>query len=590
MPIPVHNRCRSRPWLLVGLALLSGCAADGTDYEALPFYREDRTLPNVVQADIPILLTTIDTYPPQSEQPLSRDPVPVGRRDPVARFAVDPQAKPSTPQAKRPTSRPRQRVDVMPATQEREPRPDPKLERDYFVRLFWPIGRFAKQGGRVNWFVQGILPTEGGLGQPGPMGRAVSSDEAVRKDLFQNFSPDAEPGGLNTLPLLFSLTEIDHQDYPDREGRSEFDKDVSLWPFFAYGTGDSEEDDYFAIMPFGGTTRGLMGKEKITWFGFPYPIYMKIKDRSYDSHHVLWPFINWVDGPRNSGFRVLPFYGHYERKGRKGNPIYERTFLLWPFLSWSTSGMNEEEPTNVFFAFPFYGQIWGPTIRSYTVLWPFFKYEERKLGPNRSLWELRAPFPFFQIASDGQDYFKLDLFPLFGFKQRRGFRRHFALWPIWRAEDLEGKDKSFTGRWLLPLFWYTHWERKKTQETETKFRVFPLFHYRSYRDGSLDVGGISPFWFDSEGWDRTLGHFLRLYRYQRDKHGGTEHQALLGLFSIRDLPELAPGEAYKGAPERAAYSRLSLLFGMIQMRAKGGEKGLRLLWLLPEITWGEVDG
>ena len=55
----------TRPLLsTLALLLLSGCVSDGTDFEALPFYRADRTQPGILRVDLPPLLTTLDTYTP----------------------------------------------------------------------------------------------------------------------------------------------------------------------------------------------------------------------------------------------------------------------------------------------------------------------------------------------------------------------------------------------------------------------------------------------------------------------------------------------------------------------------------------------
>src|SRR5690606_11844183 len=107
-----------------------------------------------------------------------------------------------------------------------------------------------------------------------------------------------------------------------------------------------------------------------------------------------------------------------------------------------------------------------------------------------------------------------------------------------------------SGQWLLPFFWRSSWEDADGGDWEHKFRIYPFLHYRAEDGGARDIGGLSPFWADDAGFERTLGHLLRIYRYRRDGQGGVEHQALLGLFSYRDLP------AVPGRPE---YTRLSLL-------------------------------
>jgi hypothetical protein len=515
---------------------LSACVAEGTDYSALPFVRVDRTTPQVTRVDVPMALLTVDTFPSE----VSEDTV-KGEHGAADRGELAPS-----------------RVGA----------------RDYSVRFPWPFGLWQRRGGHRSWTLTSMLLAEG-QGSPGPLGRGLSSEAEVAKNPFPGFASDPTEGGFAGIPFLFSDVQVDHEDHPGREGRRDVDHDISLWPFFAFGRGDKDESDYFALMPFGGRTRGLLGKEQIDWIGFPYPVYAKIKDRSYSSTHVLFPFYNSVEGERNSGWRILPFYGHYERKGIKQNPIYERTFVMWPFLTWSTSGMNEEAPTETFFFFPFYGRIKGNKQGAITIMWPFFKYSVSESKKGKS-WEVRAPFPFLLIAN-GPDHYKFDLWPLFGIKERPGYLRHFLFWPIWRHEDLKTRaGRRFSGQWFLPLFWQTRWTQTDGSY-EHKWRAFPFMHYRRYRDGSMDVGGLTPWWFDDAGWARTLGHFFTLYRYQRDRKGGSQHDVLLGLASTRSRP---------AERDRAEYSRLSLLFGLVQWRSLGKETGLRFLWLLPEITWG----
>lgn len=504
---------------------LAGCVAPGTDMEALPFFRIDRTRPGTTSVDIPPLLLNVDS----AEVP---------RRD------QDPEDPPA----------------------------DPPTETETIVRFPWPVGSWYQRGDHHGYLLNLIIGAE--LGRTaGPVGRALSSDSAVANDPIALGRGDIVDGGIYSLPLFFYDNQIDHKDLPDTEGRA-LDRDVGLWPFFAYGSGDSEDDSYFAVFPFGGTTKGLIGKEEITWYGFPLPAYMRIKDRSYTSTHYAWPFVNFVEGEHNQGFRIFPFYANYTRTNLRDELVYERTHIMWPFFTAARDGLDEEVPTETLFVFPFYGRITGPKYSNTTLLWPFFRYEH---DGQRDWWELRAPFPFF-IMGGGQDRYRFDLWPLFGFKGRADFARHFLLWPIWRYEHLDNEHREFSGQWFLPLFWRTYALDKETGREQHKVRVFPLMHYRHTRDGSTDLALLSPWYADDpNGFERVLGPFLRLYRYHEDPQGGSEHQALLGLFSYRDLPEI---------PERGAYSRLSLLFGLFQYRNLGGEKALRFFWLPEFPSWG----
>lgn len=499
--------------VLLGALWLSGCVADGTDFEALPFVRIDRTEPEVTLVDVPLLLLSVDTYPAKETPPDS---------------------------------------DVEEAEADADEGAEQEEDRDYRVRFPYPLGVFIKRGKHTNWFLAPSLFSDGSTNS-GPAGRGLSSEDGVSRDALANFASDPEPGGLSAIPLIFSATWTDHNDIPDTDGE-DMDSDIHLWPFLAMGYGDKDEDDYFAVAPLGGVTKGVLGKKRITWFGFPYPVYANVEDRAYESHHVLFPFINWVDGPQNEGFRVLPFYAHYERKGVRGDPIYEKTWIMWPFFTWSRSGLNEAVPTETLFLFPFYGRTWSKDYASLSIMWPFFKYEERTDEKGRMSWELRAPFPFFQIA-EGPEHWKFDLWPFFGVKARKGYSRTFFMWPMGRLESMETSDKTFSGQWLLPLYWRTRWDYLESGQSEERVRVFPFVHYRKLKDTSVDVSAISPWVFDDPGFERIFHPFFRFYRYHRDADGGTEHQALLGLFSYRDLPAVPERE-------KSAYTRLSLLFGL----------------------------
>jgi hypothetical protein len=195
---------------------------------------------------------------------------------------------------------------------------------------------------------------------------------------------------------------------------------------------------------------------------------------------------------------------------------------------------------------------------------------------------VRAPFPFAQFSGGPDGRWKADFWPLFGLKHRPGYDRWFALWPVLRHEWLEDDRRTFEGTWVLPFFWSTTWTYKEHGTEDSTTRLFPLLHHRRTPGGTTDFATLSPWWSDDPGFERTLGTLLRLYHYHRDPDGGVEHQALLGLFSWRDLPALED-------PDRPPYWRLSLLFGLFQLRSLGDEGGLRLFWL-PEITWGDRDG
>lgn len=415
---------------------------------------------------------------------------------------------------------------------------------------------------------------------------------------------DAAGAGPRTRKLPLTAYSVSEQ-----KGEDDFDEDTGFLPFFAYGS-DEEEGGYLTVAPFGGTMKGLLGKDDLLWIGFPLPFYLYARDGEFESRHVLFPFVNWVNGDGRSGFRVFPLYGHYERRDDDGRLAYDRTWLLWPFITWQTNGANlmktgpngeevAEDPTKVFAVLPLFGVVTGPQVFELDFLYPFFRYSSFTQDKG---WELRAPFPFLIFSGDEAGRSRYDLWPFFGVRKRPGYVRHFALWPIERYENRDDdwvKDVLFE---FLPFFQYHDHLDRKSGATYNRVQLWPFFHYRQEADGSTDFQSLSMLLFRNEDAEELLNPFFTLYRHREiPRLGSSETNMLLGLASWRTV---RPGEASGPAPgtvnpylEGSAgegnwfpedYDRVSLLFGMFQYRRKGREKGLRFFYL-PEWPVWEAD-
>jgi len=362
------------------------------------------------------------------------------------------------------------------------------------------------------------------------------------------------------------------------------DKDRAIMPFMVWGK-DKTEGSYFAMMPFGGTTKGLFGKDDAVWVGFPFPIYYWANDEGFITQHVLWPFVNWVKGEGRSGFRVWPFYGHYERRDEDGRKAYDRTWLLWPFVTWQTNGGNLRKrgkdgkvvrvpPTKVLAVLPFFGTVRGPGKKETDVLWPLFRWT--RLTKDKA-WELRAPFPFVIVGGDEAGRSRWDFWPLFGLKKRPGYVRHFALWPVERYEKREDeriRDVLFS---LLPFWqWHSH-EDKEEGTSRKRWQLWPFVHYRREKDGTTDLQALSWLFQRNDDFEEIYYPWTRLFRHREiPELGSKETQMLFGLASWRSVRK-------EKTPE---YDRLSLLFGLFQYRRRGRQKALRFFYLPEWPLWG----
>lgn len=378
----------------------------------------------------------------------------------------------------------------------------------------------------------------------------------------------------------FTLYDVDEEKEP---GDKTLDEDYGFFPFIIHGYSE-DEGSYTTVFPFGGTTKGLLGKDDALWIGFPFPLYLWSIDNEYESRHVLFPFINWIEGEGHSGWRLWPFYGHYKREDDKGRMAYDRTWLMWPFVTWQTNGANlvktgkdgKEEPvppTEVLAILPFYGSVHGPEIDEWDVLYPFFRYTSY---PRDEGWELRAPFPFVIMGGNNKGSGRYDFWPFFGVKYRPGYMRHFLLAPIerWEHRDDEWvEDELFS---IFP-FWQSHYHLdKKTNRSYSRSQLWPFYHHRREANGDLDIHALAIMFNRFPEVEEMLYPFLRLYHYRRVAQAGSrETNLLFGLLGWRTVRKEGQDE----------YDRTSALFGLFQYRRKGPEKALRFFWLPEFPTW-----
>lgn len=354
-----------------------------------------------------------------------------------------------------------------------------------------------------------------------------------------------------------------------------------------------DEGSYLSILPLGGTMRGLLGKSYV--LGVVPPLFLYTEDHAnpeFTSTHVLFPFVNWWSGGGRSGFRVFPFYAHYERKDVGGRLAFRRTWILWPF--WQTLENNINSPAGaqtMWFFFPFYGSADGPDTHSWTLLFPFFKYfENRGSSYGGPLYDLRAPFPFVRIVR-GRQRSQTDFWPFFGVKERtipmltgsggEHFERRFILWPIWQDQTHDVGEVHSSRWWALPLLWSYHTENEAEGTSHREFKLWPLFRYKRWPDGTKAVNVLSPLWFqDPEGaFERTWGAVTRVWHEWREPEGARRLELLFGLYGEREFT----------SPDGPEVARTSVFFGMFQYERRGTEKELRFFWLPFGPSWGDEN-
>jgi len=365
--------------------------------------------------------------------------------------------------------------------------------------------------------------------------------------------------------------DVEHHLYPvfqwmtrtDDEGFTE--KDLLVFPLFFWGDHPGQ-GSYFTLIPFGGTLRGLLGKDYVAHFLFPLFAYTRLK--TYETYHLLFPILSWSTGSGNEGFRFLPFFGYRKAFTDEGVLRSEHYTVLWPLVSWGTDNAMSRNPYTSFAVFPFYGETKSKFVDEWNLLWPFFRFRDEK---KKGTQHLRIPFPFVMLSWGTET--QVDLWPFYGVRKEGGYARHFALWPFLRSERFEDAESVKLRRWFLPFVWtWSETDKATGEPLYRQTKLWPLVRFDDRKDGAYSLRAPSLLWFhDTPGdlFETLLTPLLELFRYTDDPENGIELRLLSSAF-----------KAKWGRPDDAesGWSFLGGLFGW--RRTREGDGLVRLFYFL----------
>jgi len=223
---------------------------------------------------------------------------------------------------------------------------------------------------------------------------------------------------------LYSYTKVTR-----KEGE---DVDWILFPLL-FGGRSASGENYFALFPLGGRIRNFI---------------------SYDSFDfVLWPL--------------------YQRVTKKtsGPPRVSTSFLL--LFGWTKGGHMDGS----FHLLPFYMKsIWKGKYRKYSVLWPFFHYQEKGLDTKHPA-RAYGFWPLFHLEGADNYYRYGFIGPLFFMGPL--FQASREVPDTWQGRDNEEKNAYYLYDLPWPLL-----RLEKTRKHDY-FRLFPFYsHYHQERSGT----------------------------------------------------------------------------------------------------------
>jgi hypothetical protein len=333
-----------------------------------------------------------------------------------------------------------------------------------------------------------------------------------------------------------------------REGERE-DVDWILFPIL-FGGHSHDGEDYFAFFPLGGRIRNFLGMDKYDFF--LWPLFQRVRpsatEDSVSTSFLL--LVAWTEGGNRDGsYRILPFYMHRRWEGK-----YDKYSVLWPFFHYQETRKDKKHPATLYSFWPLFLHEHSDIHYRFGLIGPILF-----LGPliqlNREIPELWEGEP--NVA--GNSYYLYDVpWPLVRVERKRDYD-YLRILPFYAHYEEEGFDSK---AYLIPLIWYRQEDNAAYEKTD--FHFAPFFH-TSLKTLAHDAGvdGYLQFWplfhrsFDEEGVtdfsvlsllplrkqkfirpvDEAFWPFWNVYRYRRDAWGASRHSALFGLITHYSAPE-----------------------------------------------------
>ncbi len=335
-------------------------------------------------------------------------------------------------------------------------------------------------------------------------------------------------------------------------------------------------ESYGGFFPLYGSLKKRFGHDEMNFF--LWPIYSDSRDGESKTYTFLWPILSYSEGGGREGFRVWPVAG-YDRKEND----YRKSFLLWPIFHFEKRHLYTDDPTEINMVWPLYVSMESSKRVQKSVLWPLFTYAHDE-DDHYTQWDF--PWPFIQWAK-GDDKSIFRIFPIYGHKHWEERDRGYILWPIyWYEHEEDDQSKGVLNRYLLLSKDQTRLWKNEGKE-ERRLRVWPLFYYRQEKEGGAFLYWPCIIPLDFEGFERNWVPLLSLYEYRRNPQGASEAKFLWGFYvhrrnALRELYELSFFLTYYKAVD---LSYFSLLRGLLEYRAEGPTRALRVLYSPWPIEW-----
>lgn len=436
----------------------------------------------------------------------------------------------------------------------------------------WPVAQFSRDAG------SGATETR----FAGPLVQVKRKDEARSLGVHPLFLSKRPEPDHHDMPILWPLSR--YRKTPDRSwfhilpvvlrrtSTTEDGTARSLWLFpIFYWAASPRFGNSFAVLPFYGHARNILGRDLVKFILFPIWLESTIGTRK--SWNFLWPFFGGArDADEDGGaVRVWPFYAR-----RWKDDQYDRTSILWPFLHFQRNRLHTSRPTRMFMFFPFYGRERGEDVTQTVVLWPFFGHTRDDVAGVRVT---SAPWPILQWK-DTPNSSRFRFWPFYGRFDNDELRSRFYVWPFfWNRKETTSTYERESKR-LFP-FWRQRHRIAKDGSRLSELHIWPLLNRETDHAGTTTTAfpALNPF-VEHDIIDELYSPLWTLYR-KRTAPGRGEQEALLGAVRHRWSPDeevFSLPWIYSSRRTDEGTDR-SILLGLIRTSSRPRGAGLRVAGL-----------
>ncbi len=346
-----------------------------------------------------------------------------------------------------------------------------------------------------------------------------------------------------------------------------------IFPFyFQQRSAEDPSRNYTALLPFYGSMRQKMFRDRIDFVLFP--LYVETQKRDVITRNYLLPFFHLRRGDQLRGWQFWPLGGHEEKAAfsqtnsfdqLEVSPGHSKTFGLWPLYSSDRTGVGTDNEGTFVAIIPFGAWQRSPKRDSSTYLWPFFSFvEDREKGYK----EWATPWPFV-VTSRGKGKTGFRFWPLYGRAYNDSMENRTLLWPLWRNERSKASAIE-RERSRSMLFLYSDVKEKNVQANTIGRRVdfWPFYTWKREFDGSERLRALSlvePFVPNNKSVERNYSPLWSIWRSERNAK--TQESSVSVFWNL-----------YRQATKPSSTKR-TFLFGLYQCEGAGAHRTYRLFYV-----------